>query len=78
MQHKRPPASAERTRNKLFELASALAGEADSEARVVKLGERKSSQEEKTQENEQAPRNQKKQEDRVDAEAVEKSISGWT
>jgi hypothetical protein len=78
MQHKRPPASAERTRNKLFELASALAGEVDSEAREVTMGECKSSQGEKTQENEQAPRNQKKQEDRVDAEAVEKSISGWT
>jgi hypothetical protein len=69
--------AAERTRKKLLELASEEAGEADSEAGVVKLGERESSQDEKTQQNEQAPRNRKKQADRMDSEAVEKSISDW-
>jgi hypothetical protein len=68
--------AAERRRKKLFEFASEMAGEAESEAGIVKRGERQSSQEEKTQENEPALRNQKKQ-DRVEAEAVEKSISDW-
>lgn len=68
--------AAERTRKKLFEFASEIVGEADSEAGVVKLGERGSSQGEPMQKNERAARNRKKQEDRVD-EALEKSISDW-
>jgi hypothetical protein len=69
--------AAERTRRKLLEFASEIAGEADSEPGVVKLGEREGSQEETTQEDKQTPRSQKKQADRVDAEAVEKYISDW-
>jgi hypothetical protein len=68
--------AAEQTRRKLLEFASALAGDADSEAAVVKLRERDSSQQESEQNNQQTPRDPKKQEKRADSEAAG-LVSDW-
>jgi hypothetical protein len=69
--------AAEQTRRKLLESASALAGEADSEAAVVKLRERDSSQQESKQNNQQTPRDLKKQEKRANSEAAKGLVSDW-
>jgi len=69
--------AAEQTRRKLLESASALAGEADAEAAVVKLRERDSSQQQSEQENQQKLRGLKKQEKRADAEAAKGLVSDW-
>jgi hypothetical protein len=67
---------AERTRKKLVEFASELAGEADSEACVVKLGAREESQAETKQQNPQPQRKQKKNYEQ-DQDDAERSISDW-
>jgi hypothetical protein len=69
--------AAEQTRRKLLESASALAGEADSEAAVVKLRERDSSQQESKQNNQQTPRDLKYQEKRANSEAAKGLVSDW-
>lgn len=66
---------AEQTRKKLFEFASKLAGDPDSEACVVKLGAREESGAETKQPTLQRARKQKKQ--RCDPEGAESSISDW-
>lgn len=75
--------AAEQTRRKLLEFASALAGEADSEASVVKLKERDSPHEQTAQQNQQKTANRKKQEEPADPtgcstpEDANHSISDW-
>jgi len=69
--------AAEQTRRKLLEFASALAGEADSEASVVKLEERDSSHEQTAQQNQPKTANRKKQEERADPQNANHSISDW-
>jgi hypothetical protein len=70
--------AAEKTRKKLLEFASALAGEADSEGVcLVKLQEREYSQEETMQQNQRSPRSRKNQGEQKDAEASASSISDW-
>jgi hypothetical protein len=65
---------AERTRKRLLEFASELAGEADSEACVVRLGAREESQEQTKQRDQGS---QKKQKERADSEQADNSISDW-
>ena len=66
---------AERTRKKLLEFASELAGEADSgEACVVRLGAREESQE---QAKHQKPNARKKQKEPTDTEDADRAISDW-
>jgi hypothetical protein len=66
---------AERTRKKLLEFASELAGEDDSgDACVVRLGAREESQEQ-TRQQDQGSR--KKQKERVDSEPADNTISDW-
>jgi hypothetical protein len=67
--------AAEHTRKKLFEFASELAGDADSDACVVKLGAREEAGAEPQQQTQQRARKQKK-EDR-DPDDAESSISDW-
>ena len=70
--------AAEKTRKKLFEFASALAGEADSEeVCIVKLEEPEYSLEETMKQNQRRPRSRRKQEEQKDAEATGSSISDW-
>ena len=70
--------AAEKTRKKLFEFASALAGEADSEeVCIVKLEEREYSLGDMIQENQRRPRSRGKRDEQKDAEAAESSISDW-
>jgi hypothetical protein len=67
---------AARTRKKLSEFASELAGEPESgEACVVKLEGREDSQEETKRQNPQG--GGKKQEDPTDVEGADRSISDW-
>ncbi|MGD0566897.1 MAG: hypothetical protein ABSA78_00720 [Candidatus Sulfotelmatobacter sp.] len=69
---------AERTRKKLSELASKLAGEADSgEDCVVRLGSREESEERARQESQENRAGRKKQEVRPNSEAANDSISDW-
>jgi hypothetical protein len=68
---------AERTRKKLLESASALAGEADSgEDCVVKLGTREESQEQPGQQNQQNLGG-RKQKGPADAQGADHSVSDW-
>ena len=74
--------AAERTRKKLFESASKLAGEADAEACVVKLGAHEESQQEEshqdaTRQRANKPRTSKQQSPEVDSESADSSISDW-
>jgi hypothetical protein len=70
--------AAEKTRKKLFEFASALAGEADSEeVCIVKLEEREYPLGDMIQENQRGPRSRGKRDEQKDAEAAESSISDW-
>ena len=68
---------AERTRKKLLEFASALAGEADFEACIVKLGGREGPAEESNRRSQPKPRNRKEQEEDAVSEDAEISISDW-
>jgi hypothetical protein len=66
----------ERTRKKLMEFASVLAGEAG-EACVVKLAEREESQEQQKQGQHQENDRRKKQTERVNPNSGDGSISDW-
>jgi len=67
---------AARVRKKLSELASELAGEADSgEACVVSLQGRREAQEESKRQNQQG--SGKKEKERLEGEGVDGSISDW-
>jgi hypothetical protein len=66
---------AERTRKKLREFASELAGEADlGAACIVRLGAREESQEQTQQQNQGS---QKKHEERAASENKDNSVSDW-
>ena len=66
---------AARTRKKLFEFASEVAGESDSgDACVVRLGAREESQEQAKQQNQGS---RQKQKGRADSENSGNSISDW-
>ena len=67
---------AERVRKKLTEFASKLTGEADSEACVVRLGEREESQERPKQRLQQNESRRLKQE-QPEAEGKGNSVSDW-
>jgi hypothetical protein len=67
--------AAEQTRKKLFESASELAGDAEAEACVVKLGARGESGAERQQQSQQRARKQKKE--HRDPGDAESSISDW-
>jgi hypothetical protein len=67
--------AAERTRKKLLEFASELAGEADSGACVVRLGTREESQE--SPRRQEQPGSGKKPEEGKDSAEADKSISDW-
>jgi hypothetical protein len=74
--------AAEGTRRKLLEFASELAGEADSEACVVKLGAREQAEEQakpRTDQNQKKknPGSPKKGKEQVDAEDADNGISDW-
>lgn len=69
---------AERTRKKLSEFASKLAGEADSgEDCVVRLGSRQESEEQAKHDGRENRAGRKKQEAPANFEVVNDSISGW-
>jgi hypothetical protein len=68
---------AERTRKKLLESASALAGEGDSgEDCVVSLGARQESQEQTGKQDQQNP-GRRKQNDKSNSEDADRSVSDW-
>jgi len=67
---------AARTRKKLAEFASEVAGEADSEdGCVVKLGAREEAEEQAQRQN--LPRRRKEERERAGAEEATRSISDW-
>jgi len=67
-----------RTRKKLLEFGSELAGESDSgEDCVVTLREHEESQEQARRHNQQNQGNRKKQEGQVDSKDAENSLSDW-
>ncbi len=66
-----------RTRKKLMEFASELAGEAGGEGCVVRLGEREQSLSDAKEQGPQNPRNRKRRNESLAAEAVKGSISDW-
>jgi hypothetical protein len=66
----------ERTRKKLIEFASVLAGEAG-EACVVKLGAHDESQEQPTQDRQNENQGGKKQSEQLNPEGGDGSISDW-
>jgi hypothetical protein len=69
---------ARRTRKKVLELASKLAGESDSgDACVVRLGAHEQSQDQAKQQNQQNQGNGKKPEERADFQDACNSISDW-
>jgi hypothetical protein len=68
--------SAEQTRRKLLEFASALARDADSDACVVKLAAREEPQEHPRQQNQQGRLNRHRQAE-LDSEGTDNSISDW-
>jgi hypothetical protein len=69
---------AAKTRRKLMEFASRLAGESDSgEASIVKLGAREESQEQTKRQNQQKQGSPKKQPEEPDPGDADNSISDW-
>jgi len=68
---------AERTRKKLLESASELAGEAGTEDCVVRLSSREEEREKEAQEKEDQSQGEKKQEPDAASESTEGSISDW-
>ena len=67
-----------RTRKKLLEFASELAGESDSgDACVVRLGAHEQSKDQAKQQNQQNQGNGKKPEERTDSKDARNSISDW-
>ncbi|MFZ0759475.1 MAG: hypothetical protein WAM69_05935 [Candidatus Sulfotelmatobacter sp.] len=69
---------AARTRKKLLEFASELAGEAESEeACVVRLGAREESEEQAKRQNLPSPASRRKQKERAHPEDAAPAISDW-
>ncbi len=68
---------AARTRKKLIEFASELAGEAESDDCVVRLQGREESQEEMKKQYQQSSRDKKKPSDSSHSEGDESSVSDW-
>jgi hypothetical protein len=69
---------AERTRKRLLESASKLAGESDSEEGcVVKLGAHEESQEQAKQQNQQNQASRKKPKEPMDSKRANSSVSAW-
>jgi len=65
------------TRKKLLEFAAELAGEADAEACVVRLGAGEESEEPAKRQNLPSLGSRKKQKERADAEEADTSVSDW-
>jgi hypothetical protein len=69
---------AERTRKRLLESASKLAGESDSgDACVVKLGTHEESQEQAKQQNQQNQASGENQKEPADSKSARSSVSAW-
>jgi len=66
---------AARTRKKLLECASELTAEAEPEACIVRLGSREGSREPAREQNQQKAREGKEQEEELDAEGADNSLS---
>ena len=68
----------ERTRKKLMEFASKLAGESESgEASVVEIGAREESQKESTQQEQQTSLDPQKRNDEAESHDANSSLSDW-
>jgi hypothetical protein len=69
---------AERTRKKLMEFASKLAGESESgEASIVEIGARKESGEESSQQEQQDKIERQKLKDETESDLAERYLSDW-
>jgi len=69
---------AERTRKKLMEVASKLAGQSESgEALIVEIGAREESREESSQQEQQEMVDAQKPKDETDSHDAERSLSDW-